>query len=383
MTITTMRVPYNYLTEEFAIQGLYPGKTTLAAEIFAELMLEVPKGEFTLGPAVAEFESMWAETVGTKYAIGVNSGTDALFLSLKALGIGEGDWVATVPNTFMATVGAILATGARPYFVDIGDDYLMQYPTMIDMIDGEYYIKAVIPVHWGGAVSPIRNGKHGGSAVLEDAAQAIGGIADNGMKAGTLGKLAAFALHRLKNVNVWGDGGMITTSDEGLAQELRLLRNHGLEGRDNWVKPGYNSRLHTIQAIVGKHVLSKEFEWATKKRIDNARQYDEGLSIPGVIIPPRTSQRHVYHLYQFEVENRSVRQTLLQHLINAGIEAKVHYPIPLHLQPALAHLGYKRGDFPRTERFCDTHITLPVHQYLTDEQVDYVIEVIRDFFKRA
>ena len=359
-----MKVPYTYLPEEFAPYG------KISRDILREIEAELQQGRFTLGPAVQEFEEAFAAVCRTRYAIGVGNGTDALFLIMKAMGIDYHHRVITAPNTFVATVGAIIQAGALPSFWDIGDDYLIHGNTLQK---GDW----LLPVDWAGATVNL----HGPARpwAIEDACQAIGGTA-NGLKAGSIGIAAAFSLHPLKNVNVWGDGGVVTTSDEGLAQEIRLLRNHGLSDRDTWAKPGFNSRLDTIQAIVGLRVLA-DLEEVTYARIANARRYDEGLAgIEQVTIPPRNPYtRHVYHLYQVEVEQRDLLQ---KHLLEAGIEAKVHYPTPLHLQPALAYLGHRRGDFPRAERFCNTHITLPIHQYLRNDQIDYTIEAIREFYER-
>lgn len=373
MTTSTLRVPYTYLSQEFGATG------DLQRRILEALAREMNQGRYTLGPAVQEFEERFAEFCGTRYAVGVNSGTDALKLSLRAVGVGPGDGVITVPNTFVATVGAILEVGAIPIFQDIGPDFLMlpeeQFrPKPPPKYQLASYPKYRIPVHWGGNIA--RSSK----LHIEDACQAIGATLGE-QPAGSLGLAGAFSLHPLKNLNVMGDGGMITTNDEGLAQELRLLRNHGLQDRDTCVRPGYNSRLDTIQAIVGLEVL-RELPWVTECRIANARVYDAGLKgLREVHIPPRDPEvKQVYHLYQIIVERRT---ELLGHLQARGIEAKVHYPIPLHLQPGLKFLGYQEGDFPGAEEFAGSHITLPVHQYLTNDQLAWVIESIREFYRRG
>ena len=348
----------------------------MGTRILLAIAREMARGFYTLGPAVQEFEEAFAAYCGVRYAVGVNSGTDALFLLMKALGVGPGDGVITVPNTFVATVGAIIAAGATPVFIDIGDDYLMAQegqirPKMPPGLQLPGYPKYRIPVHWGGNIA------YTPKLHIEDACQAIG-ASYKGRKAGSLGVGAAFSLHPLKNLNVMGDGGMVTTNDEGLAQAIRLLRNHGLQDRDTCVMPGYNSRLDTIQAIVGLEVL-KELLWVTERRQANAKRYDEGLrGLKEVTIPYRDSDvEQVYHLYQVEVERRD---ELLAYLQAKGIEAKVHYAIPLHLQPGFKSLGYQEGDFPRAEAFARDHLTLPVHQYLSNEQLDYVVEAIRGFY---
>ena len=353
ITKAQMHVPYTYLTTEFSPDA------ALGKRILAGIADEMRYGRYTLGPAVHEFEEAFAQVCQTKHAIGVGNGTDALFLIMKAMGVEPGRVIATIPVTFLATVGAIIAADGLPQFEDIP----------WNQRDSRGILS--MPVHWAGEPTT-SNGQF-----IEDACQAIGAEV-NGRRVGSLGIAAAFSLHPLKNVNVMGDGGVVTTNDDALAAEVRLLRNHGLQGRDTWIKPGYNSRLDTIQAVVGLEAL-KELDWVTERRIANAERYDDGLrGLAQVAYPARLRDiRHVYHLYQVQVENRD---ELLAYLQAHGVEAKVHYPTPLHLQPALASLGYKRGDFPNAERFCDTHISLPIHQYLTEEQIDYALSCIHDFY---
>ena len=376
-----MKVPYSYLKEEFHLES------PLVKDIMRDIADVVAAGDFTLGKKVTEFEEAWAQTVGTRHAVGVSNGTDAIFLILRAIGVTPDDIVVTVPNTFLATVGAILQAGAQVDFVDIGDDYNAGF-------FDSYKRTVFLPVHWGGC--PLswfppssdcpahRVSNTEVWCIVEDACQAIGARSGE-RNAGAMGHAAAFSLHPLKNVNIWGDGGVVTTDDPSLAAEVRLLRNHGLEGRNTWLKPGYNMRLSTVQAVVGLHTL-KYLEWITERRIENAKHYDEGLKpLSGsVLLPKRHPQaRHVYHLYQFEIRaDKEKRDLLIRWLNDQGVEAKMHYPMPLHFQPPLAGLGYKKGDFPRTERFCDTHVSLPVHQYLTTEQIDYTIEKIGEFCRR-
>ena len=352
-----MRVPYTYLTTEF-----HPG-SRLSRDIMSDIAQELRQGHFTLGEKVKEFEAAFANACDARYAIGVGNGTDALFLIMKALDIDASHTVVVPPNTFVATVGAILAAGARPVFADIGDDFNIN----VEKLDpGKHFL--IILVDWGGKVV-----EHPFSwiDVIYDSCQSIGAA----HKSPSIAR--AYSLHPLKNVNVWGDGGVITTDNEEIIKDLLLLRNHGLSDRDTWVVPGYNSRLDTIQAIVGLHVL-QDMDRVTERRRANAAQYDNGLaSLEQVRIPPRTGE-HVYHLYQVEVERRD---DLLRFLQAHEIEAKVHYPTPLHLQPALKFMGHKPGDFPRAEAFARDHISLPIHQYLRKEQIDYVVESIHDFYK--
>jgi dTDP-3-amino-2,3,6-trideoxy-4-keto-D-glucose/dTDP-3-amino-3,4,6-trideoxy-alpha-D-glucose/dTDP-2,6-dideoxy-D-kanosamine transaminase len=364
-----MKVRYSYLPQQFADP----------TEILEELRRFVPTGDFTLGKPVAEFEQRFASLIGTKHAIGVGSGTDSLKLPLKALGIGHGDEVITAANTFIATVGAINEIGARPVFVDCNDTFCMDVSQIESAITPR--TKAIMPVQFTGymtdmrALLPIAQ-KHG-LPIVEDACQAI--LADiEGKRAGTWGIAGGFSLHPLKNLNVWADGGVVVTNDDGMADRLRLLRNHGLRNRDEIDILGYNSRLDSVQAIVGNWLI-KDVHDITARRIANAARYDAGLGkIAQVRVPPRPNDcRRVFHLYIVFVKDRDA---LFDHCIAKGIEAKIHYPIPLYQQKGLAHFGYKAGDFPVTDRHAKEIISFPCDQHLSQQQVDYVIETVREFY---
>jgi len=365
-----MRVPYSYLREQFAD----------SEAILRDIKGLLETTQFTLGPAVARFEAAFARLCGARFAVGVGTGTDALFLSLKALGVGPGDEVITAANTFIATAGAIVAAGARPAFVDATDDFNIDPAGIERAITPR--TRAIMPVHYAGqparmgAILPIAAAHR--LPVVEDACQAIGASVD-GRLVSSFGVAAGFSLHPLKNLNVWGDGGVIVTSSEELDATLRLLRNHGLRNRDEVEIFGYNSRLDTLHAIVGNHLIT-EVEAITAARIRNARALDAGLLplAPRVRIPTRhANERHVFHLYMFEADDRD---RLRAYLVERGVEAKIHYPVPLHLQPAGRRLGYREGDFPEAERQAKRIITLPVHQHLSQEQVDYMVEVVTDFY---
>ena len=365
-----VRVKYLELSKGFDVEA------TLDA-----IRQELTECLFTLGPEVSEFEDKWAQLCQTRYAIGVNSGADALFLSLKALGIAEPDEVITPPNSFVATAGAIVAAGAVPVFVDVDDEYNLD-PELIEAAVTPR-TKAIMPVHWSGTPAEMprimeiaaRHRLH----VIEDAAQAICASID-GKSTGSFGVAAAFSMHPLKNLNVWGDGGVITTSSSELNEKLRLLRNHGLKSRDEVEIFGYNSRLDTIQAIVALNLM-KDIGRITEARVNNAESYDRGLAHLGeyLKIPPRAPNVvAVYHTYVIQVQERGKLKAYLE---SNGIETKVHYPVPLHLQPAAAHLGYRRGSFPVCESQAETILTLPVHQHLSEEQIAYVVEKIHDFYE--
>jgi dTDP-4-amino-4,6-dideoxygalactose transaminase len=364
-----MKVRYSYLPQQFAD----------ADDLWAQLKAFVPTGDFTLGKPLTQFEQSFAKLIGTKHAIGVGSGTDAIKLGLKALGVGYGDEVITTANTFIATVGAINEIGARPVFVDCDDTFCMN----VDLVEAAITpkTKAIVPVHFTGYMTdmvklmPIAQ-KHG-LPVVEDACQSILG-AQNGRNAGTWGNTGAFSLHPLKNLNVWSDGGVIVTSDDKLDQQLRLLRNHGMRNRDEIEILGYNSRLDTIQAVVGNWLIPQTQSIADR-RIANAAYFDSQLGqIKQIRIPPRRpDMRIVYHLYIIFAEQRD---ELLKYCIDRGIEAKVHYPVPLYQQDGLKFLGYKAGQFPVTDAHTKNIITFPCDQHLSREEQDYVIETVRSFY---
>jgi aminotransferase EvaB len=363
------KVRYSYLAEQFSDP----------TEILDELRRFLPTGDFTLGRPVAEFEALFAELIGVRHAVGVGSGTDAIKIPLKALGLGPGDEVITAANTFIATVGAISELGARPVFIDCGDTFCMD----LDLIEAAITerTKAIVPVHLTGYMTDMprlmKIAERHGLPVVEDACQGILASMD-GRCAGTWGAAGAFSLHPLKNLNVWADGGVIVTDDDAMAHKLRLLRNHGLCNRDEVEILGYNSRLDSVQAIVGKWLI-KDVHAITAKRIANAERYDAAFSrIPGIRIPPRPAdERRVYHLYIVFAEDRDA---LLRHCLDNGVEAKVHYPIPLYQQQGLRHLGYAAGDFPVTDRHAGEIITFPADQHLTGDQIGYVIDTVERFY---
>lgn len=368
-----MKVPFSYLTQQFSNPD----------PILKKVKKLVQSGDFTLGKALVQFEKTFAKICQTKYAIGVNSGTDALLLSLKALGIGAGDEVITVPNTFIATVGAIVASGAKPVFVDCDEEYLIDLNLIEKAITPK--TKAILPVHYAG--HPVNMERLMQIAekhqlfVVEDACQAIGATW-NRRKVGSFGKTAAFSFHPLKNINVWSDAGMIVTSDEELCKKLRLLRNHGMKNRDEYEIFGINSRFDTLQAVVANHLIG-DLEGVIRKRNATAKRYDEVFAkFPEhIVLPPRRKNaRYVFHLYILQVQRRD---ELLNYLLRKGVEAKIHYPIPLHLQNCAKHLGYKAGDFPVAERQAKQILSLPIHQYLRKEQVEYVIDCVQKFYLKG
>ena len=308
-------INHNYLVEQFHDHD----------EILKKIKEVVIKGDFTLGSTVDEVERDYANLCGTKHAIGVGSGTDALFLSLKTLGIKEGDEVITTPFTFFATIGSIVTAGAKPVFVDCGLDLNIN-PELIEAAITKK-TKAIMPVHWSGRpcdmdkINKIANNY--GIPVVEDACHAIKATYKN-RPAGSLGNFGCFSFHPLKNLNVWGDGGIITTDSDEHAKYLKLIRNHGLIGRNECAEFGYNSRLDTVQAVVVKHMLNK-IEHITESRIANASYLDDGLQgIDQITLPLRDNElKEVFHLYMFRAENRDDLQEFL--ITNLGDYLKLNY----------------------------------------------------------
>lgn len=365
-----MKVPYSYLEDQFADIDGY----------LEEIKKVVKKGDFTLGQAVAQFEEAFAQMAGIPYAVGVGSGTDALVLPLRAIGIGPGDEVITTANTFVATAGAIVECGAVPVFVDNNERYTIDVNKIEAAITPK--TRAIMPVHLSGCPADMPQimkiaQKHK-LKVVEDAAQAILAAID-GKHVGSWGEAAGFSLHPLKNLNVWGDGGIILTRSQEMRDKLRLLRNHGMNTREEIKIFGHNSRLDSIHAAIGLRLI-KDVRWITEKRIANARRLDKAFADMGqfIRVPQRPANYNwVYHTYVLRVERRD---ELLAYLLEREIRAKVHYPIPMHLQEASAYLGYKNGDFPVAEEDARTMITLPVHQHLSDAMIDFMIDTVRAFY---
>jgi len=372
-TLSRLRVPYNYLDRQF-------GKDE-TEEILDDLRALVETGEFTIGPPVLEYERRLGKLMQVKHVVGTNTGTDALILCLKALRIGAGDEVIMQTNTFYASAGAVVAVGAKPVFVDVDDQYAIDENLIEQAITPR--TKAILPVHWTGLPpnmpAIIEIAERSSLKVIEDACPAVG-ASYAGRPAGAWGDISAVSMHPLKPLHVWGDGGAVVTNDDTLADWLRLYRNHGMINRDEIAIWGVNQRLQTVQAVVANRVLDKVNPWIDR-RIEIANQLDAGLrDVPEVIVPPRPAdRRNAFQLYIIRVQRRA---NLLRFLADQGVEAKVHYPIPLHLQPAAKDLGYSRGSFPVAEAQADDIVTLPGHQYLTASEVEYMISAVRRFYDR-
>lgn len=366
-----MKVSFSYLSRQFSDVDAY----------LADVRALALSGDFTLGKAVTEFEQRFAALCQMPHAIGVGSGTDALILSLKMLGIGPSDEVITAANTFIATVGAIAMTGARPVFVDNDAGFTIN-PKLIEAAITPR-TKAILPVHYTGNVANMpaimEIARKHRLMVVEDACQAISGAYDS-KPVGSWGETACFSLHPLKNLNVWGDAGIIVTRSEELNRKLRLFRNHGLVGRDEVEFFGHNSRLDSLQAVIGNRLI-EQTQFITRQKIANAGRLDQGLSDlkEFVEVPPRPENiKHVYHLYIVRVKRRDELRVYLK---QNGIDARIHYPIPVHLQKAAAHLGYKQGDFPMAENDSRVSITFPAHQHLTNGEIEYMLGKIHAFYR--
>lgn len=368
-----MKVPFSFLPEQFSNPD----------PIFAQFRDFLKRCDFTLGEDLEVFEKTYAAFCGTKHAIGVGTGTDALFLSLKIAGVQPGDEVITAPNSFIATTGAVAQAGAIPVYVDVAGDQTIDCQKIERAITKK--TKAILPVHWAGAPADMETicsiGKQYNIPVVEDACQALGAKI-NGKPVGSFGLTAGFSVHPMKPLHVWGDGGIIVTNSDEINTQLRLLRNHGLSDRDTVAVYGYNCRFDNLQAIVGNY-LFKDVEPTIQKRIDHAERFDKAFRTERfgkhLQTPQRMSgRRHVFHLYILYVQERD---KLLRHLNAAGVEAKIHYPIPLHLQPAAKVWNrYKQGDFPETERQSTSTITLPCHQFLNTDQIDFAIDKVAEFY---
>lgn len=381
-----MEIPHNYLPAQYKETGILPINHNYLPQQFEdypEILDKIGKlvetCAFTLGTEVDDFERNICELTGAEHTIGVGSGTDALMLSLIAGGIQPGDEVITTPYTFFATIGAIVTAGAKPVFVDVDEDYNINAELIPDAITSK--TKAILPVHWSGLPCDMDKIVHiaddNALFVVEDACHAIC-AKRNGTNAGRFGLAGCFSMHPLKNLNVWGDGGYIITDDSDFHDKLVLMRNHGLINRNECAQFTFNSRLDSIQAVVANHLLNK-IEHITDSRIGNALRYDTLLSeIPEVKTPVRPSNtKQVHHLYCIRVKERDLLQ---KYLISQGIDAKVHYPIPMHLQPAAAKYGYKIGDFPICESICETVLSLPVHEFISPEDQAYVAHHIGEFY---
>jgi dTDP-4-amino-4,6-dideoxygalactose transaminase len=350
----------------------------LRGEIDRALQEVIDGGVFASGPFVAQFEADFAAHCDCLHAIGVGSGTEALWLTLLGLGVGPGDEVITVPNTFIATAEAITYCGARPVFVDVDErTYTMDPAALGEALTSR--TKALIPVHLFGQpadMDPIRDFASEHSLfVVEDACQAHG-AEYQGRKAGTLGDAACFSFYPGKNLGAFGEAGAVVTNNAELRDKIRILRDHGQVRKYHHRMIGWNCRMDGIQGAVLRIKL-RHLERGNQLRRSHAAHYDRALdSIEEVIIPARTpGTRHVYHIYAIRVQDRD---QVMRFLAEKGIECGVHYPVPIHLQEAYRSLGYERGDLPISERCAKEFLSLPMFPELTPAQVKMVVQGVKE-----
>jgi len=355
---------------------------SIRSEIDRAIARVIARSDFILGDEVTSFERAFAAACQTPFAVGVASGTAALELTLEAMGVGAGDEVVTTPFTFIATVEAIVNRGAKPVFVDIDERTLnLDVGRLAGAVTSR--TKAIVPVHLYGHVAdmdPILEvARRRTIAVVEDAAQAH--LARyKGRCAGSLGEAGCFSFYPGKNLGAYGDAGMVVTTDQSLADRVRLLRNHGRENKYLHNVVGHGERLDTLQAAILGAKLPHLADWTVRRRMLAAR-YRQSLEGVPVALPAEIAHcEDVYHLFVVRTPLRNALQT---HLRDAGIQTGIHYPIPLHMQPALARLGHHRGDFPKAESAAEEVLSLPLYPELTEGHVDGVANAVRAFFDRS
>lgn len=348
----------------------------LKEAIDAGMQSVIGNTSYILGGELTQFEKNFADYCGTKYSIGVASGLDALSLSLKALDIGPGDEVITTPNTFIATVCAISAVGAKPVLVDCEKETYNLDPSKLEEVITPK-TKAIIPVHLYGQLANmdeiLKIAQKHNLRVVEDACQAHGAIRD-GKKAGTFGDFGCFSFYPAKNLGAFGDGGGIVTNSEELTEKIKLIRHYGQAVKNIHTIPGINSRLDTLHAAILDAKLPHLDDWNQRRR-DAAILYNELLSSLPVVIPNNVGNDHVYHLYVIRVKNRD---EVIEKLSAKNIQCGTHYPTPIHLQKAYEDLGYKKGSFPVAEEYANEIVSLPMFPQITEEQVKQVAAALKE-----
>lgn len=345
-------------------------------EIDCAISTVLENGRYILGEEVSSFENEFAEYIGVKHGIGVANGTEALRIALIASGIGEGDEVITVSHTAVATVSAIEQTGAVPVFVDIDPKYYTIDPSKISKVISNK-TKAIIPVHLYGQAADmnpiIEIAKKYSLKVIEDCAQAHGALYKD-RHAGSIGDAGCFSFYPTKNLGAIGDGGMVVTNDEELANKVRLLREYGWKERYISHYPGWNTRLDEIQAAILR-VKLKHLDSDNKKRVRCAKLYNTILGNNGIITPAqRKDSQHVYHLYVVRTQNR---EKLIHHLKSNGVQAAIHYPFPVHLQPA--YKKFAHNDLKASERVTNEILSLPMYPELSQKDIEFVVNTIKEF----
>ena len=348
-------------------------------ELLATVAAALRRADFVMGAAVGELEQALAAYHGVRHAVALNSGTDALILAMKVLGVGPGDEVITPVNSFIASTAAVVHLGARPVLVDVLPDQNIDPAAAERAVTAK--TKAIMPVHLTGRIADMDRvnaiAKAHGLAVIEDAAQSVGSR-HRGRLSGTLGDAGCFSAHPLKNLNACGDAGFLLTDRDDIVDRLRLLRNHGLVDRNTVTEFGLVSRLDTIQASILLMRL-RRLGSVLERRRHNAARYRSLLDPRFVFMPPcREHEHNTFHTFVIQVDRRDELQA---HLTALGIGTAIHYPVPIHLHPAAAYLGYKAGDFPVAEEQARRILTLPVNQSLTDADIDHVAAAVNGFYR--
>jgi dTDP-4-amino-4,6-dideoxygalactose transaminase len=357
--------------------------TAIRGEVDAAIGKVLDEAAFAGGPFVKAFEDEFARFCGSAHAVGVGNGTDALWAALIALGVGPGDEVITVPNTFIATAEAISFCGAQPVFVDVDEQTCTMDPSRFQQAITQR-TKAVIPVHLFGQtadMNPIMAiaRKHG-LVVIEDACQAHGALYQ-GRPAGSIGDAGCFSFYPGKNLGAYGEAGAVVTSNDDAAAKMRVFREHGQPKKYFHDMVGWNCRMDGLQAAVLSVKLKHLPAW-TEARRKHAQQYNQLLEgIPGIVLPHEAGYaQHVYHIYAMR---NSRRDELMTALGDKGIATGIHYPVPLHLTGAYQHLGYKEGSFPVSERIARELVSLPMFPELNKEQIEYVVAGIKEFVQTS
>jgi len=335
-------------------------------------------GNYVGGEEIKKFEKKISKICNKKYAIGLNSGTDALTLGLFALGVRKGDEVITCPNSFIASTAAIVHLGAKPVFVDVNDDQNINPLLIEEKITKK--TKAIMPIHLTGRVCQMNKinfiSKKYNIPIIEDAAQSISSKFNN-KPAGSFGKISCFSAHPLKNLNAYGDAGYLLTDDSNMYKLIKDISNHGMSDRDKIKNFGYVSRMDNIQASILNFKL-KILKKVIYRRRENENIYFKNLNLENIFIPPETKEEfNTYHTFVVQVSNRD---KLKKYLEKKGILTSIHYPIPIHLQPAAKKLGYRRGDFPMTEMQAKKILSLPIHENLKQNEILYICKMINNFF---
>ncbi len=370
-----MRVPLFDLTRQYK---------KLRGEMLRSIDETISSGVVILGQQVEEIEERLANYTGVNHAISVASGSDALLLSLHAMGIGKGDKVLTTPYTFFATASAITRLGGIPVFVDVDENFNINVDLVKQYIESHKDVKAVIPVHLFGKSVNMQELKDVcdkyNVKILEDAAQSIGSetfVNGKYMKTASIGDCGILSFFPTKNLGAYGDAGMVLTNSDEIAQRLKMLRAHGAKQKYVHEEIGYNSRMDEIQATILNVKISHLDEWIEARR-KVAREYGKlfsGLDVKAPEVPEEKT--HVFHQYVIRVERRN---DLKDYLSNEGVGTAIYYPIPLHVQKCFSYLGYKAGDFPVAEKLSKESIALPIFPEITKEEQNYVVEKIKTFY---